>query len=94
MQSPLDVRSLTAERRRYLEEKYGLDSEELGLLLEDLWAFTDESLEDFVRRRHGELQREGLRNEAIYRRVALEAKAGRFTCPELSLRQVRRIIYG
>jgi hypothetical protein len=94
MQTKVDVRNLTPERRRYLEEKYALDSEKLGLLLEDLWAFTDESVEDFVRRRHSELQRKGLRNEVIYSRIAGEAKQGRFTCPELSLRQVRRIIYG
>jgi hypothetical protein len=82
------------ERRKYLEEKYGLDRDELESLLEDLWAFTDETAEDFVRRRHGELQRGGLRNEAIYRSLAAEARAGRFRGPELSLRQVRRIIYG
>jgi hypothetical protein len=82
------------ERLRYLEEKYGLDREEFGSLLEELWAFTDETAEDFVRRRHGELQRGGLRNEAIYRALAAETAAGRFRGPELSLRQVRRIIYG
>jgi hypothetical protein len=90
----VDAKSLKPERRRYLEEKYGLDPDELDLLLDDLWAFTEETAEDFVRRRHGELQREGLRNEAIYRRLAAEAAEGRFRSPPLSLRQVRRIIYG
>lgn len=90
----MEPSSLTPERRRYLKEKYGLEAEELELLIDDLWAFTDESVEDFVRRRHGELQREGLRNEAIYKRLSEEVVAGRFRCPELSLRQVRRIIYG
>jgi hypothetical protein len=85
---------MTPERQQYLEEKYGLDRDELASLLEDIWAFTDETAEDFVRRRHGELQRGGLRNEAIYRRLAAEAAVGRFRGPELSLRQVRRIIYG
>jgi hypothetical protein len=85
---------MTRERLSYLEEKYGLDRDELGSLLEDLWTFTDETVEDFVSRRHGELQRGGLRNEAIYRRLAAEAAAGRFKGPALSLRQVRRIIYG
>jgi hypothetical protein len=85
---------MTPERRQYLEEKYGLDRDELASLLEDIWAFTDETAEDFIRRRHGELQRNGLRNEAIYRRLAAGAAAGRFRGPELSLRQVRRIIYG
>lgn len=90
MDSPL----ITPARQSYLEEKYGLDRDELESLLEDLWAFTDETAEDFVRRRHGELQRGGLRNEAIYRKLAAETAAGRFKGPGLSLRQVRRIIYG
>ena len=45
--------SLTLERRHYLEERYGLDEDELSLLLDDLWAFTEETAEEFVRRRHG-----------------------------------------
>ena len=90
----MDSNSLSPERRRYLEEKYGLDPDELGLLLDDLWAFTEETLEEFVRRRHGELQRGGLRNEAIYKRIAEEASKGRFRDDSLSLRQVRRIVYG
>jgi hypothetical protein len=85
---------LTAERQRYLEDRYGLDPDELYLLLDDLWAFTEETPEEFVRRRHGELQREGLRNDAIYRRLAGETSRCRFRCPALSLRQVRRIVYG
>jgi hypothetical protein len=90
----VETKSLAPERRRYLEDKYGLSTEELDFLLDDLWTFTDETAEDFVRRRHGELQREGLRNEAIYRRLGAEAAAGRFRSPPLSLRQVRRIVYG
>jgi hypothetical protein len=90
----MDSSCLSPERLRYLKEKYGLDGKELSLLVDDLLAFTDETAEEFVHRRHGELQREGLRNEAIYRRLASEAAAGRFRCPPLSHRQVRRIIYG
>lgn len=93
-QKTVDSSYLKPERRRYLEEKYDLAPGELGLLLDDLWAFTEETVEGFVRRRHGELQREGLRNEAIYRRLASEAAAGRFRSPPLSLRQIRRIVYG
>ena len=88
------ISGLSDERRRYLADKYDLEPEKLALLLEDLWAFTEETAQEFVRRRHGELQREGLRNELIYRRLGAEAAAGRFRCPPLSLRQVRRIVYG
>lgn len=85
---------VSPERRRYLAERYDLAQETLDLLLGDLWAFTEEGLEEFVRRRHGELQREGLRNAAIYKRLAAETEEGRFRSPPLSLRQLRRIIYG
>jgi hypothetical protein len=90
----VDAAFFGAERRRYLEAKYGFEPSELDQFLEDCWAFTDESPAEFIRRRHGELQREGLRNEAIYHRLATEAAAGRFRSPPLSLRQLRRIIYG
>ena len=90
----MDASCLTPERRRYLEERYGLEPKELDLLLDDLWTFTDETAEEFVLRRHGELQREGLRNDAIYRRLAAETVVGRFRGAPLSLRQVRRIVYG
>lgn len=87
-------RYLSLERRRYLEEKYDLAPEKLGFLMDDLWAFTEETAEDFIKRRHGDLQREGLRNETIFRRLTLEAAAGRYKSRSLTLRQVRRIIYG
>jgi len=85
---------MNPERRSYLEEKYGLDRDELASLIEDIWAFTDETAEEYVRRRHAQLQREGARNESIYRTLASETAAGRFRGPALSLRQIRRIIYG
>jgi hypothetical protein len=86
--------NLDPGRRRYLEDKYELDPDELASFLDELMAFSDETIEDFVRRRHEELRREGLRNEAIYRRIAAEALDGRFRASPLSLRQVRRILYG
>jgi hypothetical protein len=90
----VDISFIAPERLRYLQEKYGLDPDELGSLLEELWAFTEETTEEYIRRRHGELQCKGLRNDAIYRRLAEEAADGRFRSPPLSLRQVRRIVYG
>jgi polyhydroxyalkanoate synthesis regulator phasin len=71
-----------------------LDSREAGHLVDEVLAFLDDSLEQFARRRHRELQREGLNNEAIYRRVAQEAERRRFRVPALTERQVRRLIYG
>jgi hypothetical protein len=71
-----------------------LSSPEAAHLIEEVLAFMDDSAEQFVRRRHRELQREGFSNPDIYRQVAAEATQRRFRAPVLSTRQIRRLIYG
>ena len=51
-------------------------------------------VEEFVARRHRELQAEGLRNDEIFARIADEICARRFAAPQLTERQIRRLIYG
>jgi hypothetical protein len=63
-------------------------------IVEDVLAFHRESVDGYVRRRHRELSAQGCRNEVIYRTVVAEVSARLFTGPELSARQIRRIIYG
>src|SRR5262249_40097010 len=60
----------------------------------ELLAYFSESIEEFVVRRHRELQTEDLRNEDIFERLAGELRQRRFTAPSLSQRQIRRLIYG
>ncbi|MBQ0983601.1 hypothetical protein KBZ10_03455 [Streptomyces sp. F63] len=60
----------------------------------DVLAYFDETVEDFVRRRHRELRSAGLANAAIYDRIAAELPHRAVAPPELSLRQLRRVIYG
>lgn len=60
----------------------------------DVLAFLNETPEAFVRRRHRVLQGEGLANAEIFARILLELGQLRFRAPELSERQIRRIIYG
>lgn len=62
-------------------------------LVEEVVAFFDESVESFVRRRHGELKAQGLRNDQIYDIVTDELSQWRFKTSSLSPRQLRRIIY-
>ena len=62
--------------------------------MEEVISFYGETPEVFVVRRHRELKAEGLRNSAIYARVAAEMDSWRFRAPRLSERQIRRIIYG
>lgn len=60
----------------------------------EVLAYFDEPLERFVRRRHGELQRNGLANPAIFARIADELRWWRVAAGPLSERQIRRLIYG
>ena len=53
-----------------------------------------ETVEQFVARRHGELQAEELRNDAIFERIRDELATRRFAAPALSARQIRRLVYG
>ncbi|MGW4648667.1 hypothetical protein [Kitasatospora sp. NPDC004289] len=60
----------------------------------EVLAYFSETTEEYVRRRHGELQARGLTNERIFDRLTGELAARRVTAPELSVRQLRRIVYG
>jgi len=78
----------------HLARTTSLGSRTAGRLVEEVLAYFSESLEEFVARRHRELQAEGLRNDEIFGRIAGEVRARRFAAPPLSERQIRRLIYG
>ena len=67
---------------------------EAARVVADVLAYFDESAEAFVRRRHGELKSAGLTNDQIFERIAAELPQRRVAAPELSLRQLRRVVYG
>lgn len=60
----------------------------------DVLAYFDETTEEFVRRRHRELQSSGLTNAVIFQRITAELPRRAVSPPPLSLRQLRRIVYG
>lgn len=78
----------------YLGRTSGLPLGQLNRLVEDVLAFLDESAEEFVRRRHRELQQQGEPNSEIFARISHEAGQRRFRAPHYSERQIRRIVYG
>ncbi|MGW1891570.1 hypothetical protein ACWCP6_15125 [Streptomyces sp. NPDC002004] len=63
-------------------------------VIQDVLAYFDETTEDYVRRRHRELQGQGLVNSAIFERIEADLKYRAVAPPELTLRQLRRMIYG
>jgi hypothetical protein len=60
----------------------------------DVLAYFDETTEEFVRRRHRELQAKGLVNADIFERIAEELPHRAVAPSVLSQRQLRRIVYG
>ncbi|MEU0572520.1 hypothetical protein ABZ297_44945 [Nonomuraea sp. NPDC005983] len=78
----------------HLGRTSGLGPGEAARVVADVLSYFSESAEEFVRRRHGELKSQGFTNDEIFPRVAAELRGRRVAAPELSLRQLRRIIYG
>jgi hypothetical protein len=62
-------------------------------VIEDVLAFYAEPVEEYVRRRHAELKTYGAKNDEIFARIAGELGDRVVAAPELSERQLRRIIY-
>ncbi|WP_016908618.1 hypothetical protein [Streptomyces xiaopingdaonensis] len=60
----------------------------------DVLAYFDETAAEFVRRRHRELQSAGLTNAEIFERVRAELPHRAVAPPDLSERQLRRLVYG
>ncbi|EGX60160.1 hypothetical protein SZN_09566 [Streptomyces zinciresistens K42] len=63
-------------------------------VVQDVLAYFDETAQDYVRRRHRELQAQGLANAEIFERIEADLKYRAVAPPELTLRQLRRIVYG
>lgn len=78
----------------HLTRTTGLPPGECARVVADVLTYFDETTEAYVRRRHTELRAAGLVNDEIFRRVAAELRHRRVAAPDLSLRQLRRIVYG
>ena len=79
---------------RHLARSAGLSHPAAAHLVEEVLGFFDELPEEFVQRRHREMQQQGCQNAEILARVAAEMGRRRFRAPAYSERQIRRTIYG
>ena len=78
----------------YLAASTGLPHATAARVIADVTAYFSETIDEFVRRRHGELQRLQRKNEQIWPLIEAELAERRFAAPGLSQRQLRRIVYG
>ena len=72
----------------------GLSPAEASRVVEDVIAFHAEPLEEYVRRRHAHLKTYGAKNAEIFARIATELADRVVAAPDLTERQLRRIVYG
>ena len=72
----------------------GLTPAEAARVVEDVVAYLAEPVEDYVRRRHAEMKTYGAKNQQIFERIAVELTERVVAAPELTERQLRRIVYG
>lgn len=79
---------------RHLERTTRLQGGEAERVIAEVVAYFAETAQEFVRRRHRELQAAGLANPAIFTTVERELALRRFAAPALSHRQLRRLVYG
>jgi hypothetical protein len=78
---------------RYLAASTGLPPTTALRVIADVATYFSETIDEFVRRRHGELQQRQRKNDDIWPLIAAELEQRRFAPPELSQRQLRRIVY-
>ncbi|RHW26511.1 hypothetical protein D0Z08_14390 [Nocardioides immobilis] len=79
---------------RHVVATTALAPTEATRVIEDVLAFHQEPVEAYVRRRHGELKLRGAKNADIFGTLRDELADRPVAAPDLSERQLRRMIYG
>ena len=67
---------------------------EAARVIEDVIAFHAQPVEDYVRSRHAHLKTYGAKNPEIFAQIAEELGARVVAAPQLTERQLRRLVYG
>lgn len=79
---------------RHVVATTGLEPAEATRVIEDVLAFHHQPVEAYVRRRHSELKLRGAKNADIFNVLRAELADRLVAAPDLSERQLRRMIYG
>jgi hypothetical protein len=79
---------------RHVAVSTGLPEATASRVVADIAAYYGETADEFVRRRHAELQEKQHKNSEIWPQIAAELAGRRFRAPEMTERQLRRVVYG
>jgi tRNA(His) 5'-end guanylyltransferase len=79
---------------RHVIATTGLSPATATRVIADVVAYFDETVEEYVRRRHHELRLRQVKNAQIWSAIAGEVGTRRFGAPAMTERQLRRIVYG
>ena len=83
-----------ADLVRNVAASTGLPEATAARVVADITAYFAETVEDYVRRRHGEMRVMHRKNDDIWPQIAGELRNRRFRTPQASERQLRRMVYG
>jgi len=82
------------ELLRHVAASTGLPEATARRVVADVTAYFGETVDEFVKRRHAELKQKNQKNDEIWPLIAAELGSRRFRAPEMSERQLRRLVYG
>lgn len=82
------------EVHKRLQSVLGLSAGQAHRAVDEVLDSMGLEVDEFIARRHGELQAQGESNVEIFERIAEELRQLRFKAPALSPRQIRRRVYG
>lgn len=78
----------------HLSRVTGLDDNQTRQVVSEVLAYFNEDKESFIRRRHHEMQQQGLSNPVIFASLQKELPGRLFPAEKVTERQIRRMIYG
>jgi len=89
-----EVGTSVTDARQRLQSMLGLSPTQASRAVDEVLDSLGLEVDEYIARRHAELQAQGENNPEIFERIADELRALRFKAPKLSARQIRRRIYG
>lgn len=83
-----------ADLIEHLKCYLAVDTADADKVVTEVIAYFQEPQEVFIRRRHHEMQKQGLSNTEIFSAIKAELQTQLFPATPVSERQIRRMIYG